>query len=215
MSPKAIINFLSKTTAVFFYLALILSLLHLFVGIRGIIINQNPAEGYHGFKGISIEYEVNGLAIGRDMDHQPSSYSKDKLIRLDEKTNHYSIRVKARSLFNYCSLLMNVIEGGLVIGILWQFMRLFRQTNIQHPFDRQVVQQMKMLASLFILLGILKILQYLTYGTFLSKSFGSATIQADLLFKIGGRMLTGLIIWMIAIIFQRGIELQEENALTV
>ena len=214
MSPKSIINFLQKTALVFALLGMLMLLLNLVIGIRGIVIGQSPVRGYQAPGGISVAFNVKGLWIEVERNHKSVFYSKDKSIRIREKPD-YMIQVEARSFFYCLSLFMKTVEIGMITAIFWYFMRLLRQINLQDPFDRKLVKHLKTLAFIFIAMDVLKLLQNLSYGVFLSRSFSYTSIQTEMLYSIGGNLITGLTIWIIAIVFERGIELQDENALTV
>jgi hypothetical protein len=103
----------------------------------------------------------------------------------------------------------------MYVGIFWHFMQLFRRTNLENPFNRKIVSRLKIVALFFILLDVLKLVQSVVYGIFLTKSFPHTVLGPDFFYIFGKNLITGIIIWIIAIIFQRGIDLQEENALTV
>jgi hypothetical protein len=216
MSPAVVINFLRKTFSVLLIPLLLGTLVSPIVGIRSIILDQSPAKGYNGVYGTDLAFEVNGFTIqDREPDHQSRFYSKDKFIRVSENTAHYTIQVKARSLFYCLAFLLNIMVSGVYIGIFWNFMQLFKRTTLQNPFNRKVVKQLKILALFFIVLDVLKLVQSVVYGIFLSKSFLYTFVESDVIYSLGKNLMTGVIIWIIAVIFQRGIDLQEENALTV
>ena len=214
MSPKAIINFLRKTAAVLLWLALFSTLANLTIGIRGIIIDQSPVKGYHAAAGISVGFYVRGLSIAREANHESRFYSKDKRIKISEK-NDYMVQVEARSLFYWLALFVKTLELSMITAIFWSFMRLLRQVNLQDPFDQKLVTRLKSLALLFIILDVIKLLQNVNFSVFLSRAFLWTSVQMDMIYSVGGNIITGLIILVIALVFQRGIELQDENALTV
>jgi hypothetical protein len=215
MSAVFLFNFLRKATALIFFVFALSGLIYFIVGCRSIIINQSPAAGYKGFQGASAGYNVQGLSISRESDHQSDFYSKDSLVKVSEKTDYHIIQVKARSSFNYLALFAQTIQVGIILLIIWNFRQLFRQENFQHPFTRKVVRKLKKLAILFIALDVVRLIQYFTYSIFLEKLNMYPVIQADLVFGSVGNITTGLIVWVIAVIFQRGIDLQEESELTV
>jgi hypothetical protein len=156
-----------------------------------------------------------GFGIGRPGINNTAFYSTDSVVRVNDVKDHFLIELEPRSPIGYFALLMQTISIGISFVILWMFMKLFQQTNLEKPFSQKTTKQLKTLALLFIISDVVKLIKYFSFGAFLSKSFTSLSIHFELLISVGSGIITGLIIWIIAVIFQRGIELQEENALTV
>lgn len=158
-----------------------------------------------------LTYEV--LAFGTNKQEQPLIYSQDSVAHYQDLKDHYTLQVKPDSAMGYYCLIMQMIFLGLGISILWNFKRIFRDTKLNNPFRHTIVKRLSILAALFIISDILKLVDYFLFNNFLHQSITSPRFQ--LLTDTGNGIITGLIILVIATIYQRGVALQEENALTV
>jgi hypothetical protein len=159
----------------------------------------------------SFSYEV--LAIDSKNPEPPSTLSADSLVSYRPIQNHYTVQVEPNSAIGYYAFLTKLIFLALGIGVLWNFKKIFKETNLDHPFKVSITKRLKILAALFIISDVLKFIDYLLFNSFLHQSIASPRFQ--LLTNVGDGIITGLIIFVISIIYQRGIALQEETALTV
>jgi hypothetical protein len=66
---------------------------------------------------------------------------------------------------------------------------------------------------LFIASDLFNLLNYFLLNSFIKQSIASPHLK--LITKVGDGFIIGLVVWIIAVVYQRGIDLQEENALTV
>jgi hypothetical protein len=173
--------------------------------------------------GITIVFNVTGYrtiqnnsfevkAIGQGIDSR-FMYSKDSLVQYKPLKDHYTLKVKPDSFAGYYAMGIKLITMLLGIGILWNFMKIFKETRLDNPFRHTVTKRMKILAILFIIIDVLKLADYFFFKHIINQSLPSPRFQ--LITETGNGFITGLIIWIIAVIYQRGIELQEENTLTV
>ena len=102
---------------------------------------------------------------------------------------------------------------GMGIAVLWNFNKIFSETNLDDPFKYSIPKRLKILAALFIGADLLKLADYFLFNSFIKQSIAMAHLK--LITDTGSGIITGLIIWIIAIVYQKGVDLQEENALTV
>jgi len=159
----------------------------------------------------NFSYEV--LVIDPKNQEAPAVISSDSLVSIRPIQNHYTVQVEPNSSIGYYAFLSKLIFLTLGIGVLWIFKKIFKETNLAHPFKPGITRRLKILAALFIISDVLKFMDYLLFNSFLRQSLASPRFQ--LLTDVGDGIVTGLIIFVIAVIFQRGIALQEETALTV
>lgn len=211
MAANTILKYLGVATKVLVVLFSVFILFFLVTSIIHLFTNKNLNNTHEGF---TISYEVRGFGLKKEQ-NDAAFYSNDSLIRVNEIKDHYTLNIKPTSSFGYFALVIQTCSLGLSFAILWVFMKLFNQTNLAKPFSRKIIKQLKILALLFIISDLVKLFQYFSFGSFMLQSFTSIKSHFELFTTVGGSLITGLIIWIIAIIFQRGIELQEENALTV
>jgi len=159
----------------------------------------------------TFSYEV--MAFGLKNDDNHPLVSADSLVRYHPIQNHYTVEVEPNSAFGYFAFISKLFFLALGIGVLWNFKKIFRETNLNHPFRASIARRLKILAALFIINEVLKIIEYISFNSFLHHSVSAPHMQ--LLTTIGNGIIIGLIVYVISIIYQRGTALEEETSLTV
>jgi len=207
MPSKVILSILRVCVSILYYLLLIFTVAFIVVSILNFSGYDQGAE----LTRKTFSYEV--LAFGPKNPEISSSYSSDSLVRYYPIQNHYTVEVQPNSAFGYYAFITKLIFLALGIGILWNFKKIFRETNLDYPFKISITRRLKFLAALFIISDVLKIINYILFNSILHQSIASPRFQ--LLTDIGDGLTTGLIIFIISIIYQRGTALQEETSLTV
>lgn len=118
-----------------------------------------------------------------------------------------------RHYINLVSLL--VFLSGLKAYMAYLVIRIFSTINFQHPFSTDVASRIEKISYVALGTGFLTVLA-VGYSKWLITKTG--TLSFDVLRELGGSaefiFLAG-IIFMIAQVFKRGIELQSENELTI
>lgn len=208
MSAKVVLAALRVSVSVAYYIACLAALLFLVVSMINLAGNRNG-----GRKLTSQTYAYEVKRFDAESEGVPYTYSADSLVRYQGVNDHYALEVEPQSSMGYYALLMKLIFVGLGIGILWNFKKIFDKTHLERPFSHAVVKRLKILAALFVLTDVLKLVDYFVFNSFLRRSLASP--HFELLTTVGDGMITGLIVWAIAVIYQRGVSLQEETALTV
>jgi len=143
----------------------------------------------------------------------PFTYSADSTVRFHTLSDRFTLQIEPQSAIGYYALITKLIFLGLGIAVLWNFKKIFQETNLDHPFRYSIIRRLKILAALFIISDVVKLIDYFLFNSFLHQSIASPNLR--LVTDTGNGIVTGLIIWIIAVVYQRGIALQEENALTV
>ena len=143
----------------------------------------------------------------------PATITSDSIVRYQPIQNHFKLDVQPNSVFGFYAFISNLLFLLLGIGILWNFKKIFKETNLDLPFRISIAKRLKILAALFIITDLLKIINYIAFNSLLNQSVTSPKFQ--LLTTIGDGIITGLIIFVISIIYQRGTSFQEETSLTV
>ena len=207
MPSRIILHFLRISVTIMYYLLLIFTVGFMVVSILNI-------AGYDQAKKINrktFSYEV--LAFGSKNTQVPSTYSSDSVVRYQQVQNHYTVEVEPNSNFGYYAFITRLLFMILGIGVLWNFKKIFRETNFDHPFKVSITRRLRFLAALFIISDVLKIINYILFNSILHQSI--ATPRFQLLSDVGNGIITGLIIFIISVIYQRGTAFQDETALTV
>jgi hypothetical protein len=144
---------------------------------------------------------------------QAYRYSSDSLMRYRPVKDHFTVQIEPNSPIGYYSTITTLIFLILGMGVLWTFMKIFKETKLDAPFLYSISGRLKILAALFIVSEVLEIINYFVLNRFL-RTFVPGH-HFELFTTVGDGLITGLIIWIIALVYQRGIVIQEENALTV
>jgi hypothetical protein len=205
MKPSFIFSFLRVATGILFYSLIV---------IATVVIISSLLK----FSGNTIEmaksvfsYEV--MAFGTENGTPEVHYSVDKLVQYTSIPNRYHLEVEPTSVLGYYSFFSTVLNLLMGIVILWLFKRIFSEANLAEPFKPSIFKRLQILALLFAVSDIFKFINYLIFSRILHRSILVPEFQY--ITEIGNGIVTGLIIYAIAVIYQRGLSIQEENALTV
>lgn len=209
MSAKYIFSFLKGLVIVSYYFMI---LFFIYTLVKGII-NIARKNTHHQKSQTTSVYSNEVMAFNLKSDELPFTYSSDSLARYQRVKEKYMLQVNPNSTIGYYALFMELLLMSLTIAILRNFKQIFREASLDNPFRTNVTNRLKIIAALFITTDILKLTHYFIFNSLLPESFAAA--KFELVITIGGNLITGLVIWIIAIIYQRGIGLQQENALTI
>lgn len=207
MKSTFILSFLRVSVTVLFYILLFFTLFFLGASIVSLAGNHNGME----LTRKSYTYKVKAFGINNAA--ETSTYSKDSIVQYRRVADEYSVQVNPISSIGYFSLVMKLVFMGLGLGVLWNFKKVFTETNLKSPFKGQIIKRLKILAALFIISDLVNLLDYFVFNSFLHQSIASPQFQ--LLTDVGNGFIIGMIILVIAVVYERGKELEEENALTI
>lgn len=227
MKPQSVFSFLRIMTSFLFYIMIFLTVC---VGVMGTLAfsGLKPESGNFQFshevmgfwsaekQADLYEVDVKGpLVFGasRKGGRTEKAVSPDGLIRYSPIINRYQLEVKPNSVLGYYSFSVVLFNFLLVIGILGLFRKIFSEVTISTPFKPSIFKYLISLAVLFGLSDVLKLAHYVIFNKLIQQSLPKPDF--DLITEVGGSFITGLIIYAIAIVYQRGLAMQEENALTV
>jgi hypothetical protein len=207
MKSKYILSFLRISVSILFYILLVFSVLFLIASIASVAGNDKATD----MTKKSYSYKVK--AFGLQNTEEPYTYSQDSIIKYQRVADEYAVVIVPRSTIGYYAMIMKLLYMALGLGILWNFKKIFKETNFKQPFKSIIIKRLKLLAALFIISDLVKLLDYFIFNSYLHHSLASPKFQ--LLTDVGNGFITGLVILIIAVIYERGKELEEENALTV
>lgn len=205
MSPKSIIAFLRISVTVLLYLMVFFTVIFLAVS----LLNLSGKN----FVMPSKAYSFDVMALRMKNPDPGFTYSIDSVVGYQQVHNRYTLLIKPGSLAGYYSLLSRLLLMGLAVGILLNFKKIFSELNLNNPFMETVFRHLKILAFLFVISDVLELINYFVLNSLITQSI--KTPDFELITTTGNGIITGLIIWIFAVIYERGITLQEENALTV
>lgn len=140
-------------------------------------------------------------------------YSGNKQLRYQPLQNEYYVQINPSSLFGYYTALVTFIHLLLGIFTLWTFRKILKEIQLDAPFTGKVVRLLKYVAAVFIIADLIKILNYLIFNQYLHQQMPMQGFKLES--EIGNGFIIGAITYIITVIYQRGVELQTENNLTV
>lgn len=140
-------------------------------------------------------------------------YSADSLVQYSAISNRYNLVVTSNSILGYYTFLSTLIDLCFGIMILWLFKKIFSEADLIDAFKQSIYKRLNLLAILFIASDLVGILHYIIFNNLLHNSI--LLPRFELITDVGNGFITGLIIYAIAIIYQRGLSIQEEIDLTV
>ena len=159
----------------------------------------------------TLKYKVMSFAYpGRE---PKFDYTANQAVKYSSVVNEYNLEVSGGTAFGYYAILIRLIHLCLGMTILWLFRKIFKEIQLERPFKDRVVRLLNGLAMLFIAADIVNMLDYVIFNQFI-RQLAPAT-GFKLLTDIGSGLIIGLIIWVIAVIYQRGVELQTQSDLTI
>jgi len=155
--------------------------------------------------------------IAVKVESRKSVGTTDSLPNLKHITQRGLYSFKARNVFDWFLFdrthLPNVFTCVFVLLITWYTYKIFKSLELDHPFSLQIAKDIRFLGLLMIFAAIFSLLQ----GIYMHYVIMSLTEKA---YKLGGRQFSfsfwsGIIVLIIAEVYRRGCELQEDKDLTV
>lgn len=205
MKPSSIFSFLRVATSFLFYSLIVITVAVIVSSVLKFTGNSI------GMAKSVFSYEV--MAFGTANATPEVHYSADQLVQYTSIPNRYHLEVVPTSVLGYYSFFSTVVNLLLGIVILWLFKRIFSEANVAEPFKPIIFKRLVILAIVFAVSDVFKFANYLIFSRLLHRSISVPEFQY--ITEIGNGIVTGLIIYAIAVIYQRGLSIQEENALTV
>lgn len=208
MTARSILSFLRVSVSILFYFMFFFTVLYLFLSLLNLF-----GRNIEGVQLNNTAYSFNMMGFDGKKPDAHYTYSTDSIVGYQQVSDQFKVRIAPDSPAGYYSLFMQLVFLGSGLWILWIFMKIFGEMKLDNPFMPGIFRRLKILAILFIVSDVLKFLNYFILNSFINRSIQSPDFE--LITTAGNGITTGLIIWVIAVIYQRGITIQEENALTV
>jgi hypothetical protein len=125
--------------------------------------------------------------------------------------NLFSIRDQSIG-FYVCAMILTIAVSVLKALFWYKVFELLSELKLQSPFSREVVNKLERMAYILFCVWIVSSIFWKTYTFYLTNATG---IQLPIRNTDDEYLFMAGIIYIISQIFKRGIELQEENQLTV
>jgi hypothetical protein len=208
MKSTWLISTLKLLFSIGFYLMAVVTICFLAGSVVNMIEKDKPAP-VNITGGLS--YEV--LAFDKAKSPSHFIYSPDSTFRYQPSPGKFQVEAVRGSSLGYYTVLYKLIQLLFATAILWIFKKIFKELKPDNPFKLNFVKYLKILAALFITSDLIRIPHYVIFNRFIHRSL--AAPRFELLIEIGNGIIIGLIVWVVAVIYQRGVALQTENELMV
>jgi magnesium-transporting ATPase (P-type) len=207
MKPTHIIAVFKVLTTIGFYFLVITTVVFMFFSLINAAgnksINTSPLKN-NNYKVISFSDNKGTTAI---------KYSDNKQLSYQLLQNEYYVQINPSSPFGYYTMLLNFVYLLLGIFTLQTFRKILKEIQLEAPFTGKIVRLLKSVAAVFILADFIKVINYIIFNQYLHQQM--PTLGFKLQSEIGSGFIIGAITWIVVAIYQRGVELQTENNLTV
>ena len=211
MKPKFIVSVLFYFFSFGFILSILLGAFFLVMS----IINLND-KNKSDFEPQYLHFENYISIYESGIPHVDYSYSRDSTIRYMPVMKEFNVEVKPNTPLAYYDVFFKLIYICFAITITWFSLKFFHEIKLDKPFNFRFIKYLKIIALLLISLDILKFVNSLIFNQFIHRSDLNPHFQfPDHYYVFSPGIIIGMSIWILAIIFQRGVELQNENDLTV
>lgn len=210
MKPKFIISFLYY----FIWIALVVLTLATVLFLVTSIINMHDKSK----SGFVSEFMESGFPVSIYHDVATKvdySYASDSTFRYIPVIKEYNVQVKSNTSLAYYFFIFKIILLSLNLIAPWFILKILKTIKQGNPFNFQSVKYLKIIAVIFITADILIFINNLIFNQFINQSELQHGFQFPNSYSIGSGVFIGLVIWILAVIFERGVELQNENDLTV
>ncbi|MBU1373690.1 MAG: DUF2975 domain-containing protein [Bacteroidetes bacterium] len=203
MNTKLILSFLRIATSFLFYFLIV------------VIFFVLAKDVYDLYSEKSDYVKIDQNAYYKDLSASKSIdlYSTDNKIQYQKVTDLFTINAEAHSSLSFYYMLATLVFLFYGLILLWNFKKLFEGINMQQPFKSDLIKRLNLLAIIFILSDVFGLIHYFIINALIQHSLEIPKLR--LLTNLGDGIITGLIILVIAMVYQRGVEIEEENSLTV
>lgn len=207
MKPTHIIAIFKVLTTIGFYFLIAITSLFLLFAVMNATGNNTLSSAT--FK--NSKYKV--MSFSDNNNTTEVKYSDDKQLRYQPLQNEYYVQVNPTTPFGYYTMLITFIHLLLGIFTLWTFRKILKEIQLESPFTGKVVRLLKYVAAVFVAADFVKIINYIIFNQYLHQQIPTQGFKLQS--EIGNGFIIGAITYVIAVIYQRGVELQAENNLTV
>lgn len=207
MKPRFLFSLTRVVISVLFYFFMLVGIYLLASEIINLASGQKIQAGSHLY-----DSEVISFGSLHHPDQAPV-FSRDGRTAYVPVGNHYGVSAAPASPLGYFIFGFKLLFIVLITFVFWNLKRIFREVSLAELFRSSVVKRLKIVALVFFAYDLLKGLHYLVFSHFMDIAFPEAHMR--LVTEIGRGFFVALILWVIALIYERGVSYQEENALTI
>ncbi len=131
---------------------------------------------------------------------------------LEKKENIYTLHTTSRSplgIYSYIMLLLGCLAGVMVLDWL---RKIFRDSSVKVPFTAVNAGRIRNIGLVLIATDVVKIIGYFIFNRMTNPHFD---MHFELLTDIGSNLWMGLLLLVLAVVYRRGVEIYNENQLTI
>ncbi|SFW77727.1 DUF2975 domain-containing protein [Chitinophaga sancti] len=209
MKPKNIIAIFKVLTTIGFYFLLCWTIVFSFFSIVNITAN-NPLN-HSAFT--SNNYKVMAFGVNKAKSLSEVVFSADKQLRYQLVENEYNVQITPSTPFGYYTMFMTLIHFLMGIFTLWTFRKILKELQLDAPFNGKIVRRLKNVAAVFVIADIVNVINNIIFNQYLHQQVPALAFKLES--EVGSGFVIGAITWVVAVIYQRGVELQTYNDLTV
>ncbi|WP_300603151.1 DUF2975 domain-containing protein [Niabella sp.] len=204
MNLKITLTVLKILVRIGFYLLLLFIILFIAVSVMkiyGISINKeiNPSNA------ITVR-SFNSTVTGKPIINQQHTSSYQQI-------NSYLFQPNPNTTAGYYLLFIRVLYFLISLSILGLLLRTLNTISNTTPFHAKITRYLRLLAFVYITSELVGFIDYFVMSVFLDREFPAMHFRPEMSF--GNDLITGLIIFVIAFVYTRGVQLKEEQELTV
>lgn len=207
MKPTYIIAVFKVLTTIGFYFLLFITAVFLFLS----LMNATGTKSFNTTIFKNNNYKV--MSFSKSKGETEVQYSDDKQLRYQLLQNEYYVQINPSTPFGYYTMFITFIHLLLGIFTLWTFRKILKEIQLNAPFAGKIVPLLKYVAAVFITADLIKVINYIIFNQYLHQQMPALGFKLES--EIGSGFIIGSITWILVVIFQRGVELQTENNLTV
>ncbi|SHL23828.1 Protein of unknown function [Chitinophaga jiangningensis] len=140
-------------------------------------------------------------------------YSADSSISYAQLNDHYKVTLEKNKTRNALPMLLSIFRLLTALAIMWIFLRILKELDLSRPFHPRIVRYAKIAAALFIFTDVLNLVEYNVVNSIVHKAVPVPYLSY--LKEIGSSTITGVITFLLAVVYQRGVQLQSDQDLTI
>lgn len=131
---------------------------------------------------------------------------------LEQKHDEYTLHTTSRTPLSYLSYVLTLLGAvAVVLGLDW-LKKIFRDTSASEPFRMVNAYRIRNIGLLFIISDIVRMVGYYIFNLMAGPLF---KVHFQQLVDIGNGYWMGFLLLALAIVYKRGVEIYQENQLTI
>lgn len=131
---------------------------------------------------------------------------------LEKKQDMYTLHVTSRSPLGIFSFIMTLLGAIAVVAGMGWLRKIFADTTAKEPFRAVNATRIRNIGLLLIVSDLVRLLGYFIFGRMTTPYFA---LHFERLMEVGSGFWMGLLLLALAVVYRRGVEIYNENQLTI